>query len=366
MSTRQNRPRSVRLTCVFTVAFLSIYGSLAAGEGLKTPKLLVTLPDTCPTPDGMALDAEGNVILACPNFADQTKPAVLMKITPDNRVEEFFHVRPHPKTGVACPMGIAFGPSGDLYVADNQGWVKPNNLGRLLRIKFRDGKPVGHTVMAHGMSHPNGVRVRGDCVYVTQSLLVKEGDEPLISGVYRFKLDDKGIRVNNALDDPNLLVTIKTLNADCQYGADGLVFDGKGNLYIGNFGDATIHKITFDEQGNVASNTRFAQADCMKSTDGICIDTNDNIYVADFSNNTVCVVDPQGNVRVLAQSPDCDGSGGGLDQPGDPLIRGRDLIVSCFDMVTGPDKVNSGHDAPYTISVISLDEPTIQDERDGD
>ena len=33
----------------------------------KKPELLLTLPDICPTPDGMAMDSDGNIILACPN-----------------------------------------------------------------------------------------------------------------------------------------------------------------------------------------------------------------------------------------------------------------------------------------------------------
>ncbi len=78
--------------------------------------------------------------------------------------------------------------------------------------------------------------------------------------------------------------------------------------------------------------------------------------MADFSNNAICVVSPDGKVRQLAASPDCDGSAGGLDQPGEPLVRGKELIVANFDMVTGPDKLNSGHDEPQTLSVIPLDE----------
>ncbi|KKK71560.1 hypothetical protein LCGC14_2912690, partial [marine sediment metagenome] len=292
----------------------------------SAPQLLLTLPEICPTPDGMVLDSQGNIILSCPNYFDPTHPAVLMKIDPQNRVRLFCLMPTHPETGIACPMGMAFGPDGDLYIADNQGWAEPNGKGRILRLKMDDGRPVASSVVAHSMSHPNGIRVHKGQIYVTQSMLIKEGDEPLISGVYRFELDDHGIKINNTLDDENLLLTIKTLNPDCQYGADGLDFDSKGNLLIGNFGDATIHKVAFDAEGNVAKQERFAKDPCMKSIDGICVDRNDNIYVADFSNNAICVVSPEGKIHVLAKSPDCDGSQGGLDQPGEPLVRGNQLI----------------------------------------
>lgn len=43
---------------------------------MQTSKLFLKLPENlvC-TPDGMAIDAEGNLILACPNFADLSCPA---------------------------------------------------------------------------------------------------------------------------------------------------------------------------------------------------------------------------------------------------------------------------------------------------
>jgi len=321
---------------------------------LSSPRLLAILPDICPTPDGLAMDAEGNIIVACPNYADQSHPAVLMKIDRQNQVRLFGRVPVHPETGVACPMGVDFGPDGDLYIVDNQGWVEPNNFGRILRMKIIDGRPGGVSIVARGLSHPNGVRIHKGHVYVTHSMLLKKGDEPLVSGVYRFNVNDLGVRVNNTLKDKNLLATFKTLDPDVQYGADGLVFDSKGNLFVANFGDATLHKITFDADGNVASNTRWAKGKCIKSIDGICVDGQDNIYVADFSNNAICVVSPEGKVQVLAKSPDCDGSKGGLDQPGEPLVRGKEVIVANFDMVTGPDKLNSGHDYPSTLSIIKL------------
>lgn len=99
-----------------------------------------------------------------------------------------------------------------------------------------------------------------------------------------------------------------------------------------------------------ASGIKAACCGCGFATDGICIDAQDSVFVADFSNNAVCKVDPQGRITVLAQSPDGDGSDGGLDQPGEPILWDGKLVVSCFDMVRGPDKVNTKHDKPYTLS----------------
>jgi len=345
---------------VFALSLLCLAGTVAAQEDddtLVTPELLVRLPEICQTPDGMTLDADGNIILTCPNFADPTHPAVLMKIDPENKVRLFCIVPVHPETGIACPMGIDMAPNGDLYIADNQNWwgkQELENKGRILRLIVTDGRVVAAKLVAYNLSHPNGVRVHDGHVYVTQSLLPKVAEKPVASGLYRFDLDAPPVKVFNSMEDENLMATFETLNENVQYGVDGLVFDSQGSLYVGNFGDATVHKLTFDADGKVASNEAWAQDEKIKSIDGLGIDEKDNIYVADFSNNAICVVSPEGKVSVLAKSPDCDGSKGGLDQPGEPLVRGKELIVANFDMVTGPDKLNSGHDEPQTISVIKL------------
>lgn len=362
-------------------------GEPAGGAALLVPRLLAELPDDCPTPDGMALDAEGNVVVACPNYGSYaegatkpSQPAVFIRIGKDNKVTKWFECPVMAETGRACPMGIAFGPDGDLYVCDNQNWPTGNgkdgevNQGRLLRLRVKGDQVEKTTIVASGISHPNGVRVHKGQLYVTVSMLPKiaNDDGKLASAVYRFNLDDENVAVTNTKDDKNLLVLLKTENPDCQYGADGLVFDAQGNLYVGNFGDGALHKITFDAKGNVTGQAVFAKTDMktpmsdpafkaamvkakMRTTDGICIDAQGRIYVADFSNNAVARVDPDGRITVLAQNGDTDGAGGLLDQPGEPLVRGRELIVTNFDKVTGPDKVNTGHDKPYTISVIDLD-----------
>jgi sugar lactone lactonase YvrE len=219
------------------------------------------------------------------------------------------------------------------------------------------------------------VRVRGDYIYVTESLMskVKDSTGLLVSAVYRFGLNDKNIAVTNTLADPNILTTFHTQNKFCQYGADGIVFDSKGNLYVGNFGDGAIHKITFDASGKVNSNTIFAKTDLdykldpkmqgflakatkakMRTTDGICVDAEDNIYVADFSNNAIAKVTPAGEISVVAQNGDTDGRKGELNQPGEPIVWNGKIIVSNFDVVTGPDKVDTKHDSPTTMSSLNL------------
>jgi sugar lactone lactonase YvrE len=213
------------------------------------------------------------------------------------------------------------------------------------------------TVVVSGMEHPNGIRVKDGFLYVTQSMLpkVKDPSGLLVSAVYRFPADGENIKVSNTLEDEHLITSMVTQTESCQYGADGLVFDKAGNLYVGNFGDGALHKITFDADGKVTDNKVWAvNIPEMRTTDGICIDDNGNIYVADFSENAVAVVTPKAKVYRIAQSPDCDGSNGGLDQPGEPIVWNGKLILTCFDKVTGPDKVNTGHDKPYTLSMLRL------------
>ena len=330
-------------------------------QPLQISKLLVELPAYCPTPDGMAIAPDGDLVVACPNFADIAQPACLIRINKEGKVSKWIDVPTLPETGWASPMGIAFHENGDLYICDNQGWSgaeKAQNKGRILRLKFENDILIETIIVASGMEHPNGIRIRDGKLYVTQSSLsrIKDPSGLLVSGVYCFDADDQNIKITNTLEDKNLLTTVITKNKDVQYGLDGIVFDRQGNLYVGNFGDGAIHEIEMEASGKVISNKIWAQDPTqLRTTDGICMDNEENIFIADFSENAIVKVDKQGNVKRIAQSPDCDGSNGGLDQPGEPIVWNGKLIVTCFDIVTGPDKTNTGHDKPFTIAQLDLE-----------
>ena len=334
--------------------------SKAGPKPLKKAELLVELPDYCNTPDGMALMPDNSVIVSMPNFNDKSAAPLLVKITKDNKVEDFYRLPPHPDTGRMGPMGIRAAPSGDLYLADNQLFHakagEPPLLGksRLVRIVLKDGKPDKMVTVATGLNVANGIAIRDGFVYVTETILVGNS-KPLISGVYRFKLDDENVQMKQPLtDDPHLLLTLET-KSKIGFGADGICFDKQGRLYVSDFSDGVIYRVLLDHDGKVTSKTLLAKADFMKSCDGMDYDPQtDKIYSADLMGNAVRVIDMEGKVETLAQDSDSDGSGGRLDGPCEAMVRGRTIVVANMDFpVEG--SVNTKFDKPYTISVIKLD-----------
>jgi sugar lactone lactonase YvrE len=330
---------------------------------MRETRLFCKLPEeyVC-TPDGMAIDRYGNLVLSCPNFAQDNMPGCVVKIDKDTReVKKWFDVPVHPGTGVARNMGIAFDDDWNLYLCDNQGWSERPGLlyqGRVLKVRADDdGNILESRVVAYRMEHPNGIRVRDGYMYVTQSYLhpIEDPSGRLVSGVYRFRLDEENVEITNTYADKNLFCTFLTGNPDCQYGADGIAFNSKGELFVGNFGDGEVYKIIIDDRGHIVENAPFAKDPAqLVSTDGLCVDDDDNIYVADFSYNSIAKITPGGKVERIAQSPDTDGFNGELDQPGEPIVYQGRIIASCFDLVTGPGKVNTAHELPATLSEMDL------------
>lgn len=362
------------------VLSLMVLCAFAGCQSESTPRVLLTLGDTYHTPDGCTLTDDGDIILSIPNFNNQAlidagklsapQPPIMVKIDAQNKLSPWYaftDADSHPDTGTVGPMGCDVGPDGNLYVADNQLFSDPAHKSRLLRINIENGKAVSCTPVVEGFIVSNAVIWRGNTVYVSETILETastapgEAKPPLMSGVYAFTMDE----LNNGpvklqpwsknSADPHLIATYKTGN-NVGFGADGLTFDGQGNLYCGIFESGAVHKTSFNADGSVKETTVFAQAPNMACCDGIFWHQEDNkIYVADMMINGVQAVDMQGNVTTVHQNGDTDGADGSLDQPCEVIVRGKELIVINMDMVfENDDLVNTTIDRPFTLSVITL------------
>jgi sugar lactone lactonase YvrE len=326
------------------------------------PRLLVELPDAWNTPDGMRLDKRtGDLIVACPNFNDKSQPGVLIKITPQGKAEPYFDKLPkHPDTGHAYPMGMDFGPDGNLYYADNQYFDAKDHKSRIVRVNVKDGKPESADVVVEGLKLANAVMFRAADLFVTDTFFDLE--KPT-SGVYRIPLAEmqKGIvkLKPKSEKDSHLVVSHETRptanRGNDKAGADGMTFDSKGNLYYGHFGDGQLFKVTFAADGSVKSDERISGPPTLTCCDGMfCDPATDKIYIADSERNAIQVVDTKDNsITTLWENADTDGADGLLDQPCEAAIRGDDLIICNFDMPF-PGLRNAKYDKPHTISVIKL------------
>ena len=342
--------------CPLILPLALLAAACAAPEGGASVSV-IELPVEHNTPDGMALDASGDIILSCPNFNDPRHPARILRIDGRDRVSVVIDLPVHPKTGRVGPLGVAVGEDGHLYVADNQSDFAEGPSSRLLRVRMRDGRAIGCEVLVTGFVQSNAVCCQGEQVYVTETKMRPEAT-PLVSGVYRFALAElkAGAPIELEPDgaDPHLITTIETHSSEWRVGANGMGFDAAGDLYYCNFGDAQILRVAFDEDGGVASQSVFAQGQGMRSTDGIKFHpVTGDIFVADFVGNAVHRVDGRtGEVTTLLRNGNTDGEGGELDRPSEVCLRGNRLYVANIDLPFGGNQ----YDAPHTITVIELDD----------
>ncbi len=349
---------------------------------------MVDLPKKYHTPDGAAIDKEGNLYVSIPNFnngyllenkiIDKPQPAAIIKIDKNNHVSEWYRFTEtdaHPDTGRVGPMDLAFGPDGNLYVADIQIANDYNYKSRLIRVNVEQGIPVNTDILVEGFIASNGMLWQDDVLFVTDSMLKYEPDAykdngtPLYaSGVYRFSLKELQQEPTITLtpysvqkQDPHLAITL--LSEKKGFGADGITADDAGYIYTGHGIEGTIYRTLLGVDDKAIETTLFEKNNVMHSTDGIVWNPKDHkIYVAGFRTNAVYAVDEQGIAEVLHQNGDTDGTDGLLDNPAEVIIRDNELIIVNMDLGNFTDTdVNSKPDAPYTIS--KLDLPTSIEKR---
>jgi sugar lactone lactonase YvrE len=281
----------------------------------------------CHMPEGIAIDPTGNLYAASFAFSPVANICVENR---DGRIVDIIPV-PAGKAGVASLLGELFEPSQGLYVVDFANGAPTN--GRLLRI---DVKTHTVRVVATGYSAPNGIaQDRHRNLYVSDSFL----------GAI-FKVAPDGSSNTVWIQDPRLA---PQPGGSPPFGANGLAFDrNQGFLYVASTSDSKIYRIPVQKDGSAGSMQLFASGaaidasqqttEALHGADGIMFDVHGNLYVCANSAQHPAAGLP-GEIQVL--SPDgqliarYDGVGqNDLDFPASLVFRGRALYVTNLSLDT--------------------------------
>ena len=299
---------------------------LAVAAACAAHARTIQMPRSCTTPDGMCVDSRGRLVIAAPNN-DRKQPGAVFRLdSPDGSPIKWFDVPPCPESGYASPMGICFGPKGELYVCDNQ----KDSRGRLLVITFKNDRVDTCEAIAVGLDNANGVKYMNGRLYLTQAFLygVKRGDGAASSGLYMFEAKDRNVRVGNTPADPQCVFSDVTRNPDIRGGLNGVAVDAEnGFIYTGNYGDGRVWKLTTGPDGRVVKSVELLHAGGESVTpDGLCVDVFGNLYIADMRGDALERITPTGRFSVLQS--------GGFERPSEPCFWRGFICVANYGGTT--------------------------------
>jgi len=371
-----------KLLLLFVVMFLFSVPLQSAGP-ITAPFKAVVLPDGLKHPDGMTVHpSTGDIILACPVIGEKGT-AWLLRIDANDNISKYFELPAHPETGRVTPLGISFGPDGNLYVSDSQCLGgNPNHKSRILRVVHnRAGQPVRCEVVVTGLVQANGLEIHNNQIYVAETQIDPSIVEmPMESGVFCFDIADlspgplqkevggrrfAAYRTNAPIihvapygADQHFIFHFSTTDADrggeWKVGANGVGLAKDGTLYVANFGDKKIIEVKLGASGRRVLSRRDINDGTgpHESVDGLKVCPGGYIFFADYVGNSVCVMNPKNGKTILlaknALNPDVEQkTAGALDRCSEVCLRGMKLYVSNIDLETP--------DAPQTVSVINLE-----------
>jgi hypothetical protein len=337
----------------------------AQGSEQYRPKLFKRFGEHVNTPDGLAVDKQGNIFLSVPNFVNKTYPAsIIRRDAATGRWAGFTTALVHPDSKLAGPMGIEVAEDGNIYYCDNQYFFDKNYKSRILRIVIGpDGEPLRTEPVIENIKLANAVRIRDNAVYFTDTFF--DLPEKNVGGVYRVPFSafkDKPARLLDKpqhQQDPYLLGTTETKvlpHRGDTAGADGMCFDKDGNIYTGTFGDGSFYVLKRKADGTYEKPvTLLRDPKQLPCVDGVSYHPKkDWVIISDSERNAILYWDIKAaKLGTLWQNGDTDGADGLLDQPCETLVYGDKLIIVNFDWAF-PGLSNKKDDEVHTLSVIDL------------
>ncbi|HJP62768.1 MAG TPA: putative Ig domain-containing protein, partial [Mucilaginibacter sp.] len=250
-------------------------------------------------PDGMAVDAAGNIYLV------EVASSVVRKVTPQGVVTTFAGAGLPGNAngqGVAArfnnPKGIAIDAAGNFYVTDyTNGLIRkitPSGLVSTFAGSGAGGSKDGLGTAAT-FQRPTGIAIdAAGYIYVTEETNIIRRISPT-GQVDRWA----GSGVAGSADGT---YTQASFNDPA-----GIAIDAVGNLYVTDRGNKLIRRITPGQvvttiagNGNFGATNGPALSASFSYPTGIAIDASGTIYIADWGSNLVRKLSPEGIVSTYA------------------------------------------------------------------
>jgi sugar lactone lactonase YvrE len=263
----------MRRLMLLTAAAITVVLAVPASAGSRAQVGVVQnfgppLAASCHNPEGIAVDPAGNLYAASFAFEPVANICVV------NRDGALVDVIPVPAgpAGVASLLGELFEPSQGLYALDFANGAPGN--GRLLLIN-----PATHAirVVATGFQAPNGLtQDRHRNLYISDSFQ---------GVIYKVARDGTTTAWKQ---DPRLTPQPGT---GPPFGANGVAFDRNQHfLYVATTADAKIYRVPVLKDGSAGDLQLFASGEAIDASqgttealhgaDGIMFDVRGNLYVA--------------------------------------------------------------------------------------
>jgi len=291
-----------------------------------------TLPPGPGHPEGIAADAKGNIYVATFDFSTTN---VIHIFGNNGRLLDTI-----PLLG-AVPLGLAFDAAGNLYAANFGG----GNVIEFSPPFTHDSAPSKVFSVCGGAAAGCGLNAitfdaAGD-LYVSDSF-----------GGNVFKIDLPSGSVSIFVND-ELLKPAPPPHGFPPFGANGLAFSSDGaTLFVANTADDRILKV------NVASKAVIPFAESVNGADGILFDGSGRLWVAANQADEVVALGTNGRVverRGSFEGIGPDGAAKGLLFPASIVLSNGSLFVTNLALaLTGTDSEPEADVTTFTISRIPL------------
>ena len=257
----------------------------------------------------LALKADGSVV-ACGNNAQgqASLPAVVTTLAGSGFEGSIDGIA----SGAAFnrPTGVAVDGSGNIYVADNfNNKIRKITAEGVVTTLAGSGAPGASDGTGSGatFNRPAGIAVDG-----SGNVYVADGNNKIR------KITSAGV-VTTLAGSGAPGASDGTGSGASFSNPVGVAVDGNGNVYVGDYGNHKIRKITpagvvttLAGSGAPGASDGTGSGASFSNPSGVAVDATGNLYVADTSNNKIRKITASGNVTTLAGS----GSYGSTDGQG--------------------------------------------------